>query len=196
MKTIMRTVWRILMETSTILSRLNAIEQKLDELAKFDPSVNEALTRIEAELGRLSTMLEQLVGLVQLPEAVSGLITLTTERGTTMAKSRDASVDFTIFENGMAHAAITYFDANGTATDPPAGATYAWTPSDPSITLSPATDGLSTLITGGATALTAATVTQVATKPDSTAITTVSDPFDVIPNPPGAAVSGKIVLSA
>lgn len=112
--------------------------------------------------------------------------------------SKKATMGIEVFENGQATCTLTPIDVNGNPTDMPAGATVpAWTASDPSIALSPSADGLTCLLTAGTVAVTGATVTATSTEADGTTqITGTSDPFDVVAQPPGAAVAFKITVSA
>lgn len=105
-----------------------------------------------------------------------------------------AGLDFTFFENGQALVTLTPVDKDGNATSMPAGAGIPkWTVSNPAVTASPSADGLSCLLSDTNTPVTAAT----ATATDSVSgLTGTTDPFDVVAQPPGAAVAFKLTLSA
>ena len=113
-----------------------------------------------------------------------------------MAKPKlKQAVDFVVFENGQATASLEPVDANQNVVPLPPGTSIpAWVASDPDISVSASADGLSALLTAGTTAITGATITVTATLPDGTALSGVSDPIDVVAQPPGSPVGFKIVL--
>ena len=145
-----------------------------------------------AQLRKVNHRLDLVLSVLD-PKAVGFRMELT--QGDKMAT---AAVDFTIFENGQATATLTPVDKNGNPTSMPPGASIpTWVSSDPSIIVSASADGLSALLTAGTVAVDNATITATATLPDgTTTLTGVSDPVDVVPQPPGSAVAFKIALSA
>lgn len=187
-----------------IIKLLNQILRALTgkKVPDTDPKILAALSAIQASLATLPLIEQHLARIVILlspAKAVAFAITLTP--GDQMPKKNAVGIDFTIFENGMATATLTPVDAKGDPTSEPLDAAGnpvvpVWTASDPDIGISPSSDGLSALLTAGTTAITGATVTATATLTDGSTISGTSDPIDVVPQPPGAAVAFKIALSA
>lgn len=173
----------------------------LDDQARRQYAVIIAAIKAIVDLVNHNTALTQeILNLITDPQAVAFRINL--QQGENMnpinpKHPHAAGIDFQFFENGQATASLTPVDASGNATTMPAGSTVpAWVSSDPGITVSPAADGLSALLTADGTPVTAATLTVTATLPDgTTTITGTSDPIDVVAQPPGSPVAFKIALS-
>ncbi len=110
-------------------------------------------------------------------------------------KTASAGIDFVLHDNGQAVATLTPVDAAGLDTTLPEGSSIpAWVSSDPGVVVSPSTDGLSAIVSPSVppVMVTGVTLTVSCTLPDSTVITGVSDPIDVVG---GGPTGFKIALA-
>lgn len=182
---------------SDLQQEFNQIEKALVILSQGNKVIIAAIKAIVDLVNHNTALSQQILDLLTTPEAVAFRIQLQQGENMKSEHPHAAGIDFQFFENGQATASLTPVDASGNATTMPAGSTVpAWVSSDPGITVSPAADGLSALLTAGGAPVTAATLTVTATLPDgTTTITGTSDPIDVVAQPPGSPVAFKIALS-
>ncbi len=98
-------------------------------------------------------------------------------------KTREVGVDFQLSDNGTATATLTAVDDLGNPTTLPAGASVpAWTSSDVAITVTPAQDGMSAVLTPTALA-TDVVITATSTLSDGTTTISGSGQIDVVAGP-------------
>ena len=188
----------ILAQLSSILTKLDLLQTKLDWLTASQVAMVQSLTNIGAALEALAGMVEDILETLTPPPPVAFRVTIRAGKneGEVMAKTAGATVDFRLEDDGTLTGTLTPIDAAGLPTNQPlpvGTSVPVWTPSGPGLTITPAADGMSAVVTPAVppVLVTGATITVSATLASGAIITGVSDPIDVVGGP---AVGFQIAL--